>query len=84
VENHPQAVARLREQPSSAVALDPFHLENEPEESDQVPEHLDTAALVARPCPGKDPYDRTMGSDNLARDMRLKAERDRIGGSRQL
>jgi len=42
----PQAVARLREQSYSAVVLDQFLLENEPAESDQVIEHLDTAFPV--------------------------------------
>jgi len=45
-ENLPQAVARLREQTYSAVVLDQFLLENEPGESDQVLEHLDTAFPV--------------------------------------
>lgn len=42
-EDLPQAVARLREQSYSAVVLDQFLLENEPTESDQVLEHLETA-----------------------------------------
>jgi hypothetical protein len=45
-ENLPQAVARLREQAYSAVVIDQFLLENEPAESDQVLEHLDTAFPV--------------------------------------
>jgi hypothetical protein len=45
-ENLPQGVARLREQPYSAVILDQFLLENEPAESDQVLEHLGTAFPV--------------------------------------
>jgi len=65
VENLQQAVARLREQPDSAVALGPFLLENEPEESDQVLEHLDTAVPeVPASAPEKIPmigqYDRTI------------------------
>jgi hypothetical protein len=45
-ENLPQAAARLREQPYSAVVLDQFLLENEPSEGDQVLEHLGTAFPV--------------------------------------
>jgi len=45
-ENLQQAVARLREQTYSAVVIDQFILENEPAESDQVLEHLDTAFPV--------------------------------------
>jgi hypothetical protein len=45
-ENLSQAVARLREQPYTAVVLDQFLLENEPAESDQVLEHLGTAFPV--------------------------------------
>jgi hypothetical protein len=65
VQNLQQAVARLREQPYSAVALGPFLLENEPEESDQVLEHLDTAVPeVPAPAPEKirmiGQYDRTI------------------------
>ena len=39
-------MARLREQTYSAVVIDQFILENEPAESDQVLEHLDTAFPV--------------------------------------
>lgn len=39
-------MARLREQTYSAVVMDQFILENEPAESDQVLEHLDTAFPV--------------------------------------
>jgi hypothetical protein len=39
-------MARLREQDYSAVVIDQFLLENEPAESDQVLEHLDTAFPV--------------------------------------
>ncbi|HZW80035.1 MAG TPA: hypothetical protein VFF50_06170 [Candidatus Deferrimicrobiaceae bacterium] len=45
-ENLQQAMARLREQTYSAVVMDQFILENEPAESDQVLEHLDTAFPV--------------------------------------
>ncbi len=45
-ENLQQAMARLREQTYSAVVIDQFILENEPAESDQVLEHLDTAFPV--------------------------------------
>ncbi|MGB7601586.1 MAG: hypothetical protein WBM24_14845 [Candidatus Sulfotelmatobacter sp.] len=45
-ENLQQAMARLREQTYSAVVMDQFILENEPGESDQVLEHLDTAFPV--------------------------------------
>jgi hypothetical protein len=45
-ENLQQGLARLREQPYSAVVLDQFLLENEPAESDQVLEHLGTAFPV--------------------------------------
>ena len=45
-ENLQQAIARLREQTYSAVVIDQFLLENEPAESDQVLEHLDTAFPV--------------------------------------
>ena len=45
-ENLSQAVARLREQPYTAVVLDQFLLENEPAESDQVLEHMGTAFPV--------------------------------------
>ncbi len=45
-ENLPQAVARLRESAYSTVVLDQFLLENEPNESDQVLEHLGTAFPV--------------------------------------
>ena len=45
-ENLPQAVARLRELAYSTVVLDQFLLENEPNESDQVLEHLGTAFPV--------------------------------------
>lgn len=45
-ENLQQAVARLREQAYSAVILDQFLLENEPNESDQVIEHSGTAFPV--------------------------------------
>jgi hypothetical protein len=45
-QNLQQAVARLREQPYSAVVMDQFLLENEPAESDQVLEHLGTAFPV--------------------------------------
>jgi hypothetical protein len=45
-ENLAQAVARLREQTYSAVIIDQFILENEPAESEQVLEHLDTAFPV--------------------------------------
>ena len=53
------------ERPYSAVALGPFLLENEPEESDQVLEHLDTAVPeVPAPAPEKirmiGQYDRTI------------------------
>ena len=41
-----QAMARLREQTYSAVVIDQFILENEPAESDQVLERLDTAFPV--------------------------------------
>jgi hypothetical protein len=41
-----QAAARLREQSYSAVVIDQFLIENEPSESDQVLEHLDTAFPV--------------------------------------
>jgi len=39
-------MARLREQAYSAVVIDQFLLENEPVESDQMLEHLDTAFPV--------------------------------------
>jgi hypothetical protein len=45
-ENLQQAMGRLREQTYSAVVMDQFILENEPAESDQVLEHLDTAFPV--------------------------------------
>ena len=45
-ENLQQAMARLREQTYTAVVMDQFILENEPAESDQVLEHLDTAFPV--------------------------------------
>ena len=45
-ENLQQAMARLRQQTYSAVVMDQFILENEPAESDQVLEHLDTAFPV--------------------------------------
>jgi DNA-binding NtrC family response regulator len=45
-ENLQQGMARLREQTYSAVVMDQFILENEPAESDQVLEHLDTAFPV--------------------------------------
>jgi len=45
-ENLQQAMARLREQTYSAVVMDQFILENEPAESDQVLEHLETAFPV--------------------------------------
>jgi DNA-binding NtrC family response regulator len=45
-ENLQQAVGRLREQAYSAVVIDQFVLENEPAESDQVLQHLDTAFPV--------------------------------------
>jgi CheY-like chemotaxis protein len=45
-ENLQQAVARLREQSYSAVVIDQFLIENEPTESDQVLEHLETAFPV--------------------------------------
>ncbi|MGB8582036.1 MAG: hypothetical protein WCD47_14525 [Candidatus Sulfotelmatobacter sp.] len=45
-ENLQQAMTRLREQTYSAVVMDQFILENEPAESDQVLEHLDTAFPV--------------------------------------
>jgi len=45
-ENLQQAMARLREHSYSAVVIDQFLLENEPTESDQVLEHLDTAFPV--------------------------------------
>jgi len=45
-ENLQQAMARLREQAYSAVVIDQFLLENEPVESDQMLEHLDTAFPV--------------------------------------
>jgi hypothetical protein len=45
-ENLQQAMVRLREQTYSAVVMDQFILENEPAESDQVLEHLDTAFPV--------------------------------------
>jgi hypothetical protein len=45
-ENLQLALARLREQTYSAVVIDQFLLENEPAESDQVLEHLDTAFPV--------------------------------------
>jgi hypothetical protein len=45
-ENLQQALGRLRDQPYAAVILDQFLLENEPNESDQVFEHLGTAFPV--------------------------------------
>jgi CheY-like chemotaxis protein len=45
-ENLPQALAQLREQAYSTVVLDQFLLENEPNESDQLLEHLGTAYPV--------------------------------------
>jgi len=42
----PQGLAKLREQPYSAVVIDQFLLENDPSESDQVLEHLGTAFPV--------------------------------------
>src|SRR5579863_108552 len=45
-ENLPQAMARLREQSYIAVVIDQFLLENEPDKSDQVFEHLGTAFPV--------------------------------------
>ena len=44
--NPTAGLARLREQTYSTVVIDQFILENEPEESDQVLEHLGTAFPV--------------------------------------
>jgi hypothetical protein len=46
VQNPHAASTRLRQQPYSAVVIDQFLLETEPEESDQMLEHLGTAFPV--------------------------------------
>src|SRR5271165_3614842 len=45
-QNLQQAATRLREQTFIAVVIDQFLVETEPEESDQIVEHLDTAFPV--------------------------------------
>ncbi|MFZ0808728.1 MAG: hypothetical protein WAN03_21215, partial [Candidatus Sulfotelmatobacter sp.] len=45
-QNLQQAATRLREQTFIAVVIDQFLVETEPEESDQIIEHLDTAFPV--------------------------------------
>jgi signal transduction histidine kinase len=45
-QNLQEAVARLREQTYSAAVIDQFLLETEPQESEQMIEHLDTAFPV--------------------------------------